>query len=229
MDFIRYGSLVPQKHEINIESFHAAPAEYGIYAFPRGYEEPFLLGGVGKGNVKNGRYRFLRDDNGNKVEAIYSDIFDDERKCIKEPYVSLIKKHSVKYNTLYPYILDSNDDDGILMERYDLEDLTSGPLSDTKLTYIFENKPTKFKYSGNIWHHFESFGDKIIIPDAYIIKRSASEWWILTDIKTYENALKKYTKMRKYSISNDFKCANSDGIPLDYFSKDEYEVFIEKV
>ena len=61
MKFIRYGSLTPQYHDIkSYDSPHTAPVEYGIYAFPKGYVEPFLLGGIGSGNIKNGRFRFLR-------------------------------------------------------------------------------------------------------------------------------------------------------------------------
>ena len=226
MDFIRYGSLVPQKHEIDKESFHAAPVEYGFYAFPRGYEEPFLLSGVGRGNIKNGRYRFLRDDNGKKIEAKWADMFDTDKKCIKEPYASLAKKRALTYNSIQPYLLDG---DGVLLDYFDLEDLATGPLSDTKLTYVYENKPTKFKYTGNIWHHLEQYGQKTIVPDAYIIKRSLSESWILTDIKTYEMALEKFTKMTKQSLNRYFKSSNPQGIPFSSFSKDEYEVFIEKI
>lgn len=226
MDFVRYGSLVPQKHELDKESFHAAPVEYGFYAFPRGFEEPFLLGGVGRGNVKNGRYRFLRDDNGKKIMAKYSEMFDTDKKCIKEPFASIVAKRGATYNTLEPYLLDG---DGVLFDRYDLEDLAGGPLADTKLSYVYENKPTKFKYTGNIWHHLDTFKNKILVPDAYIIKRSMSESWILTDMKTYEDALKKYTKLIKQSVARSYKCSNAQGVPLDCFSKDEFEVFIEKI
>ena len=56
MKFIRYGSLVPQYHELDDDEgerwFHTAPVEYGFYAFPKGYVEPFLLGGVGRVAVR---------------------------------------------------------------------------------------------------------------------------------------------------------------------------------
>ena len=43
MKFIRYGSLVPQDHDISDEGFfHTPPVERGIYAFPEGFVEPFL-------------------------------------------------------------------------------------------------------------------------------------------------------------------------------------------
>ena len=50
MEFVRYGSLKPQYHEIvDNENFHTPPVAYGFYAFPKGFSESFLLGGIGSG------------------------------------------------------------------------------------------------------------------------------------------------------------------------------------
>ena len=71
MEFIRYGNLIPQQHDRpsneNDWTFHTPPCEYGFYAFPKGFVEMYLLGGIGSGNVLNGRFKFLKDENGNKI------------------------------------------------------------------------------------------------------------------------------------------------------------------
>ena len=38
MRFIRYGNLILQKHKLD-SWVHAAPVEYGVYAFPQYYVE----------------------------------------------------------------------------------------------------------------------------------------------------------------------------------------------
>ena len=85
MKFIRYGSLVPQYHELDDNEgerwFHTAPVEYGFYAFPKGYVEPFLLGGTGSGSLQNGRRKKLRDSNGRPFIGLIAD-FKEEVKNI---------------------------------------------------------------------------------------------------------------------------------------------------
>ena len=68
-----------------------------------------------------------------------------------------------------------------------------------KVNIVTSNKPTCFKYDGLIWHHFiEAPGSDLpMVKPNEIIKRRGE--WILTDIKTYEKALKKYTSIIKYN------------------------------
>jgi len=60
MEFIRQGGLSPviQKgYDPKMPTFHCPPAKKGIYAFPFGYVEPFLLSGNYNPNHKNERGR----------------------------------------------------------------------------------------------------------------------------------------------------------------------------
>lgn len=222
MKFIRYGNLVPQEHDGVIRNMHSAPVQYGIYAFPNGYKEPYLLGGIGYGNIQNGRWRFVRDENKKKIKAKLSDFFADE--CgdeIREPYKSLLKKQNIK--KAVPYILN---DDGVVSFCYDYDEI-----KDKEFFYVTENKPRIFEYNGNLWHHlYNDYNDKIILRPNEIIKRT--EYWVLTDIKTYERVLNEYVLRMKYYYKNKYAQKSSlyaSGIPINCFSKDEFEVFIEKV
>ena len=223
MEFIRYGSLKPQKHKIK-DGFHSAPAELGFYAFPRGYVEQFLLGGVGSGSIENGRYRFLRDESGNKISAFLDDVFDYYNKTFKEPFKTLARKKNIKFGHLYPYIIDECGNIEFVEYFYE-ERLDTLRKQGKKFNYIYETKPVRFKYNVNIWHHFETYGDKVIEKPAYIIKKSKYGNWILTDMKTFEKALKSYENRMRY----DFRLGNGCRLPLDRFAKDEFEVFIEHI
>lgn len=96
MKFIRYGNLSAQSHNIKQDPenpyFHTAPAKFGIYAFPVGYVEPFLLTGAGGGSLYNGRYSYVKK-NGKKLKL----------KC------SELSKYFKKYKLSY-YIQYSGDD-----------------------------------------------------------------------------------------------------------------------
>ena len=61
-----------------------------------------------------------------------------------------------------------------------------------------------------------------------ILKRSGC--WVLTDMKTYERALKKKVKViKRTAFAESHMSGCSSGYPLHYFDKDWAEVFIEKV
>lgn len=128
MKFIRWGSLVPQEHDIdeNERGYHTPPVKKGFYAFPVGHVETFLLGGVGLGSIQNGRWTYLRDKQGNKM------------KGTKDEYLS------------------ENWSDNIMQRCKELNirlDIL-GWDEKTKCVLV-ENKPKKFDYNGNIWCHLE--------------------------------------------------------------------------
>ena len=120
MEFIRYGNLIPQQHDRptneNDWTFHTPPCEYGFYAFPKGFVEPFLLGGIGSGNVRNGRFKFLKDENGNKIYVEFGDFFSEEyddktyKIYVKDKWLPLLKKNGLKYNDIVAYV---EDEDGV--------------------------------------------------------------------------------------------------------------------
>ena len=110
MEFVRYRSLKPQYHEIvDNENFHTPPVAYGFYAFPKGFSEQFLLGGIGSGNIKNGRRKFVRDDNGKKIyvkkKDFYIEEYDDKtyNYLIAEPYKTILSKQNLTHNDVELY------------------------------------------------------------------------------------------------------------------------------
>lgn len=90
ISFVRLGNLNPVKHKEHSkeEGFHIAPKKKGIYAFPCGYVERFLI----CGSCTDGRNRYVLDDNGNKIkDDIDSTLSDTELK-------KLLKKRHIKTN-----------------------------------------------------------------------------------------------------------------------------------
>lgn len=224
MQFIRYGNLKPQKHELN-SWIHTAPVEYGVYAFPLYYVEQFLLGGVGSGNISNGRYTFLKDPStGKKLMIKLSDFYNTndigssyDKTDIKEPWKSYLRSIGLKYTDVFPYIEDK---DG-LFEGI----MPSVSESVDKLYPIsVESKPVKFEYSGDIWHHFYEY----VKNPGDIIHISKNGQWVLTDIQTYRECLKRFVYNVKYNGYIMFKLTGSpSGFPISHISKDLCEVFIE--
>ena len=215
MEFIRYGSLKPQYHDTTDvwNWIHTPPVEYGIYAFPKGMVETFLLGGRGQGSLQNGRYRHYKDNNGKNVFMSYTE------------FCNFIKN---EYKGKDPLILFDPDDIVISKEviEYDL----IGNAYIKKFPVVIENPPTKFNYNGLIWHHLYKEKNDKFAP--YYLKRIG--YWVLSDIKTYEKCLKRAISEYCYRLSmghNKYcngKIANHLGFPKN-FSKDEFEVYIEKL
>lgn len=249
--FIRWGTLSPQEHkEASLSeeerTFHTAPVRYGIYAFPKGYIEPFLLGG-GCNNPdkrKNGRWFWLRDDEGNKItrdrwyESREGKTFMDDW-IIKPEWELLLKKRKIKKKDIdfcFPF-KDLPDNDDLWKD-------------DSNHFVIYSPKPKKFNYSGLIWHHLDGYYKtehpwdpdkncfsrdtsdfKQIVPDKDILGRKGS--WIKTTMKVYLKALKKMTTVDRWYLyfkgsSKENRHGNPHTHPLQ-FSKDDFEVFIEKV
>ena len=114
-EFIRYGNLSPQIHKIpkNPEdrSYHTAPVEKGFYAFPRGFIETFLLGGSGSGSLQNGRFRKLRDSNGNPIKIAQDDLKDFiDNGLIDEMTKEIIETNISKF--INHFLLSLLDDEG---------------------------------------------------------------------------------------------------------------------
>ena len=71
--WVRYGGLSPLAQEKFVRdpeqrTFHSPPCRRGIFAFPSGYVERFLLGATcAPGHVSH-KTRWLRDETGEKLE-----------------------------------------------------------------------------------------------------------------------------------------------------------------
>lgn len=250
MDFMRWGSSRPQRHDsakLPEDSeerwFHTPPTVWGVYAFPRGFvcydllyvHDPSIL-------YKSNRLHWIKDASGKKMK--YDDDDMDSCYCKEGTKRSAFEMRLRKINGLrtnYTYMLKWVNDD-----------------KNRGYAYTYGN-PNKFKYSGNIWHHLETFtytiyelesenslrridGSEVtktirIVDEADIIDRSGT--WVKTSMRTYRKALKKYNDyLRYYSWGNSrtsytvlhrrsrYKCfaAQSCGEEYAYL-----EVYIEKL
>lgn len=235
MKFVRYGSLEPQHHKIEPEEngkmwFHTPPVETGIYAFPKGFVEPFILSGMGAGSLQNGRYRKLKDASGKPITGKKDDFMQKsedgyywEREWTSQ-WKTWFRKNKIR------------EKDVSLMSEKGIGDTHAE--DDDEVFLVVQNRPREFEYSGNVWSHLDSIAilnqkdgkfkkDKTLIDPANIIARSGS--WVLTDMKTYESALKKYIKMQQYLSTIWERYSNRGNFPISYYSKDALEVYIESV
>lgn len=231
MEFIRFGNLTPQKHyqpETWYErTFHTAPIEKGFYAFPKGWIETFLLGGVGSGSLQNGRYKKFKDKNGKPYKIKGSDFEEFKNQFSKKIQKRL--RLSFSYDDWYDKYADdeSKTYDDCLKE-----------LNDNIWDVWIENEPTRFNYNGLIWHHMFNINNPQLDKE-YPNFIKVVDQWVLTDIKTYEICLNRYIARNKLKASfaeyigyNKSRKKppgfNYGGINYPY-SKDEFEVFIENI
>lgn len=250
MDFVRYGSLRPQRHDSarlpadhKDRWFHTAPTVWGFYAFPHAYECHYLL--IAKNPTRlrmSNRLHWIKDEQGNRVK--FDDSFSPEyHGHFSEPRTKqemrLRKINGLRTN--YTYIM-----------KWDVADKNK----DYAYTY---GLPHKFKYGGDIWHHLECYRyvvykydsiyhlpkdcvsrvEKVIriVEERDIIARSGT--WVKTSMRTYRKALKKYTDyLRNYGflrgitsdtvaerrLKNDCLSTGIDGREKAFF-----EVYVEKL
>ena len=206
-EFVRFGGLSPVKQRgfttDSEASFHSPPARHGVYAFPRGYVEHFLLGGgysePGKKAGAN-RMTYLKDKRGKKINSEHPDY---------DKYAEMDKYRSVK-GKLKPGA--EPDEDG----EYAYDD---------HVVYLVQDvKPRKFKHNGEIWHHHKEFVDPI-----NVIKEKGD--WVKTNMETYLKAFKRNAHDAKKEMNTDVSGTDM-GAPknaLKWFTRDHLEVFIERV
>lgn len=246
MEFIRWGNLTPQFHKIELDdsclSYHAPPVPVGFYAFPKGFIEDFLIGGIGGGSTQNGRYRTFKNPETKKPYKIsINDYFEFYHKILKH-HGGYRKKRSVGlevsqevdneeyYDNIFSII--TNDKEKYLrwINNYS-EDFKNKPRR-----VLIENDPRHFNYNGLIWHHlYKESKDKL---SHLYIKKIRS--WVLTDIKTYEKCVQREIASLKYQskyygwgsgkwIKPDKDYGDYGGSPLSFYSKDHFEVYIESI
>lgn len=138
--FLRWGNLNAVKHKesrkvSDNEWSHVAPCLKGIYAFPRGYVERFLLGGL----CGNDRCTMLKKPDGSLVTE--KELYDESFENIRPEYKKLLKKLHIKTKSLKPIYKDG--------------DFYIG----------YQPEPKHFEYNGDIWHHLSDYVEKKDIMD----------------------------------------------------------------
>lgn len=211
MYFVRFGTLTPQKHKHfnDEERFHVAPVKYGIYAFPAGKIETFLLTATNTVDNSSCKCAWIKDKNGNKIK--YDDLFHQKEIVDRYGFTETI---NFKIKKEYLPFTKSN--------KIKIRDI----ISDNDGYALYYKRPKIIFYEGNIWHHLLDF---VSVKD--IINQKGC--WVLTDMKTYVQAyVKSDAKERADLCLKDNMDDSFKGIPSryrNYYSKDHYEVFIEKI
>lgn len=232
--FVRFGSLKPQMHDLTArEWFHTAPVVRGIYAFPQGFVEGFLIGGVGSGSLQNGRFSKFKDSKTGKVYRVKGSEFEEFKKKFSKDIQRRLRT-SYTHDDWLEEIEDDDDND------YCYEDFEKKYNEGTWDVWI-ENTPTRFTYGGLIWHHlFNSDCPQKDKEYPYYIAISGS--WVLTDMPTYVRCLNAKVGRDKYHSTFAMYYDNPSGPAkrsqppgLNYggrpypYSKDDFEVFIEDI
>lgn len=137
--FIRYGNLNPVKHKEHRfkDDWHVAPRVKGIYAFPRGYIDYWLI---------NSGYNvfwnvFLRDENGEKI--VFRDLFYKFTDNLKPEYVRLLKKYKIPQK---------------LLCRQEVDEV---------MYAAYKKPPKRFHYSSPIWSHLYKYVDEEEVIDRH--------------------------------------------------------------
>lgn len=205
INFVRWGGLssVKQEHyesDNEEKTFHNPPEKHGFYAFPEYAIEMFLVASMI--HPHRGRSKWLKDENGNKVEVTDDDTFFDKETWLSGfcgNVLKIARKKGIRRKKLHSVELKKK------LGKEALSDLET--TDERKIYASVEFKPKKFKYTGNIWHHLP-------VANNLILKKSGS--WVLTTYKDYLDAYHKEVNKERY-----FKKLN--GVK---HSKDHFEVFI---
>ena len=228
-EFVRWGNLSPQKHDISGDrGFHTPPVSWGFYAFPRGFIEPFLLTGFGEGSLQNGRYRKLRDPQG----KVYKFRYDSKHTWRDNFPKKLWKRLHLNIPEFDDTDLDPMEDEEKYMseeDKYWEEVKKGGPYE-----VWIENSPKHFTYGGLIWHHLFSIDSPESDKEfSGYLKFSGS--WVLTDMPTYLKCLSREWGKGKFSGAFKLSEEKKKAPGFNYgggkypFSKDHFEVYIESI
>ena len=208
-NFIRFGGLskMDQKTYGN-DTFHSPPRKKGIYAFPEGLVDKFLLGATNDPRNLSHKSYWLRDENGNRINSVnFYNLKNWIEKLssfeINKKYKSLIKKSKIK-----------------IKDIFEKEDYKIG--QSPKWFIAVYKKPRFFKYSGEIWCHL---GEQL--QPEHIIEESGS--WVKVTMEDYLYAIRKEKHdLKKFKIQV-FGMKYKDTNPYKNISTDHLEVFIEKI
>lgn len=205
--FYRWGNLNPVKHKESRnkkdESMHVAPRVMGVYAFPRGYVERFLIGG----DYTNHSNRILLDEDGNKIDSNdFWDLGGDEIRPYPK-FKKLLKKLHIRVKDV--------------SEEYDGEK--------EYFYMIYKVRPHKFEYTGELWHHLGEYCEPsdIIERTKHWVKTSFKAY--CRALHKCDTSERFYSYL---GCVLERKGKERHGNPHTHpsvFTKDHYEVFIEHI
>lgn len=198
-------------------TFHAPPRRSGLFAFPRGYEEPFLIGSTcDVGHISNKSFR-LRNP-ANKKQVLLWDEHITENDFGRAVAASAELRQILKQKNIALKQLTSDDDGNIIVLR----------------------KPRQFTYKGELWHHL-----KEQVQPKDIIEEKGS--WVLTSFSSWQKAFKAVQHEDRQDLHATKKIGSEDALWKEFrakralatdpysqtspltMSRDHLEVFIERV
>lgn len=167
--FVRFGGLssVRQKgYDRSMPTFHSPPARRGIYAFPRGCIETFLLG---KQWFDPRRQQWIKDKHGNRIKS--------ESELGYEKYPWSFCARDAKAKREYDKLISKYDDE----EHVPTEELSA--LWGKHPLYVCRLANEKvFKYTGNLWHHLKT-------KPSEVLERKGD--WVLSTHGNFQQALRR--------------------------------------
>jgi len=207
-NFIRFGSL-SQMNQLTYGNgtYHSPPKKKGIYAFPEGLVDRFLLTATNDPRNESHKSYWLKDKNGERINSVkfWDEHWNDKMSSygIHKKYKSLIKKKKIRIKDIFEF--------------------SDYKLGEKPKWYIcVYKKPKKFNYEGEIWCHLD-----IHLKPEHIIEVNGS--WVKVTMEDYIFAFNKERhELRKGMIKmcgTDWK----EYDPFKFFSTDHLEVFIEKI
>lgn len=207
-NFIRFGALSQMDQTTyGNDTFHSPPKKKGIYAFPEGLVDRFLLGATNDPRNPSHKSYWLKDENGDRI--ISKDFWDDnwnqkaDSYGVNKKYQSLIKKNKIR-----------------IKDIFELSDYKLG--ENSKWFICVYKKPRKFKYNGEIWCHLAEH-----LKPEHIIELSGT--WVKVTMEDYLYALKQERHSLRKEMIKLFGIAWKDHDPFRHYCTDHLEVFIEKI
>lgn len=215
IEFVRYGGLssVKQTHysaDNENDYFHNPPKKRGLFAFPKGYVDKFLIGSTSEPSHVSGKSMWLKDYNGNKVSS--EDFYEDDtygEEIINPDWIKFLKRNDIQQKNVF----------SVHDEK-----------TDTEYMAVLK-KPRTFTYTGDIWHHLID-----VVDENDVVDKNGE--WIKTSYQTYENALKKTLHNLRGERFDDIKKVTPNISKINPYkrvggftpyTKDHLEVFIEKL
>lgn len=214
------------------ETFHSPPAKKGIYCFVEGFYESFLLSGsFSKIGQKHSKFKYIKDDQGNPIEA-------------ESPIDQYLEQKGYTSNQLsFMYSIDSIGKNKIeeIKTRLNLEipeDIIEAENKYSELifnswTYFHPKKNVhyfveplkikKFYHYGDLWHHLGNH-----LKPYQILERKDS--WVKTSFLDYKKAYKKeYAKIKQPWVQFSNQNFQDKDFWVGRYGRDHMEVFIEKI
>lgn len=207
-NFIRFGAL-SQMSQITYGTgtFHSPPKKKGIYAFPEGLVDRFLLTATNDPRNASHKSYWLRDEDGNRIQdcKFWDEHWNEKMTSygVKKKYRKIIKQNRIKIKDIFT--------------------LADYKIGEKPKWYIcVYKKPRKFKYDGEIWCHFGEH-----LKPEHIIEERGS--WVKVTMEDYIMAL----HLEKHTLKKDmiklFGIEWKDYDPFKHYCTDHLEVFIEKI